>query len=351
MKNYSSSKSRKTLKKLLTIAVVFIIVGLISTVLVIRRVYYQNLQPVSASQESQLLTVEPGQGAQQIGSKLEEAKLIRSAWGFEWYVRLNGLRDKLQAGTYALNPNQSVNEIADILTKGKVDTRLVTIFPGKRLEEVRNSLVNQGFDAAQVDAALEPALYAKHPALADKPADASLEGYLYPESFQRTAGTNIKTIVTLSLDEFAKRLTPEVRAGIEKQGLTMHQAITLASVVAKEIGDAKDQKIVAQVFLKRLRTGMEIGADATTRYAVNKPTGALTVENLASSSPYNTRKAKGLPPGPISNFKASALEAVANPADTDYLFFVTGKDFITRFSSTFAEHQSLIDKHGAAGEE
>ncbi len=351
MKSETSKKGLLAKLKLWLIGLAVVFVLITASGLYAYKNYADKLKPVGTSQESQLFTVESGQGAQAIGLNLEEAKLIRSAWAFEWYARLNGLRDNLQAGTYALNPSQSVQEIADILTKGKVDTKLVTIYPSKRLEEVRDSLVNQGFDAEQVDAALDPTLYARHPALANKPADASLEGYLYPETFQRTAETDVRTIITLSLDEFAKRLTPEIKAGIQKQGLSVHQAVILASIVGREISNPDDQKIVAQVFLKRFRSGMELGADATTRYAVDKPKGPLTAEDLANSSPYNTRKSKGLPPGPISNFKQSALEAVANPASTDYLFFVTGRDFVTRYSNTFAEHQALIKQHGVAGEE
>lgn len=319
--------------------------------LLVRQNYYGRLKPLSGSEQSSLFTIEPGEGAQQIGLKLEKAGLIRSAWAFEWYTRLNGLRGSLQAGTYALSPSQSVQDIAEILTKGKVDTQLVKIYPGLRLETLRDSLINQGFSASEVDQALEPAQYVSHPVLATKPPEASLEGYIFPEFFERTAGTKVKTVVTQALDELNNRLTSEIRAGIAAQGLSVHQAVILASIVGEEVSDAEEQKIVAQVFLKRLRLGMELGADATTRYAVNKPRGALTAEDLASNSPYNTRKQKGLPPGPISNFKESALFAVATPAPTDYLFFVTGRDFVTRFSSSFAEHQNLIRQYGAAGEE
>ena len=337
--------------KIWVVAAILVAFLALTGVFLVRKNYHDHLKPVSASQESELFTVEKGNSAQQIGEKLEKAELIQAAWAFEWYVRSNGLRDKLQAGTYALKPSQSVQEIADIITQGKIDTGLVTILPGKRLEDIRDSLINQGFEAQAVDAALSPALYASHPALAGKPAEASLEGYLFPESFQRTGQTDVRTVITQSLDELEKRLTAEVRAGIAQQGLSLHQAIILASIVGQEVSDPDEQKTVAQVFLKRLRQGMELGADATTRYAVDKPRGALTAQDLASPSPYNTRKAKGLPPGPISNFKASALEAVAAPSATNYLFFVTGRDFVTRFSNTFAEHQQLVSQYGAAGEE
>ncbi len=351
MKHYSAGNRPKNWGKIWLFVGIFLVLACVVSAYMVRETYYDNLVPVSNVQESKIFTVEPGETAQQIGQKLEKAGLIQASWAFEWYVRNGEVRDRLQAGTYALRPSLSVQEITKILTQGKVATELVTVFPGKRIEDVRDSLINQGFDTKEVDDALNPKLYVNHPALVDKPESASLEGYIYPESFQRTAETDVTTIIKLALDELQKQLTPEVRAGIVSQGLTVHEAVILASVVGQEVSDPKEQKIVAQVFLKRLREGIELGADATTRYAVNKPKGALTAEELASSSPYNTRRAKGLPPGPISNFKISALEAVASPAASDYLFFVTGRDFVTRFSRTASEHEAFISQYGAGGEE
>lgn len=351
MKHYNAGKRPKNWGKIWLVIMIITVLVLACGAYTVRKTYFENLVPVSGSQETKLFTVEPGETAQQIGQKLEDAGLIKAAWAFEWHVRNSDVRDRLQAGTYALRPSLSVQEITKILTQGKIATDLVTVFPGKRVEDVRDSLINQGFDVKEVDEALNPKLYENHPALVDKPESASLEGYIYPESFQRTAETEVTTIIKLALDELQNQLTPDVRAGVVNQGLTVHEAIILASVVGQEVSDPKEQKIVAQVFLKRLREGIELGADATTRYAVNKPKGPLTAEELASDSPYNTRKAKGLPPGPISNFKGSALQAVAFPADSNYLFFVTGRDFVTRFSGTASEHEALIEQYGAGGEE
>lgn len=352
MKYYEiGTKGNRNWSKIwLTVFIIFLL-GVGTAIFMVRRNYHQHLLPVNASQKSVLVTIPSGASVQEIAEKLQEQGLIRASWAFEWFVRNNNTRDQLQAGTYALRPSQSVQEITTILTQGKVDTSLVTILPGRRLEDVRDGFINQGFAADEVDAALNPKLYSNHPALVDKPQQANLEGYLYPESFQKTADTEVTTIIKLSLDELQKQLTPDVRAGIVNQGLTVHQAIILASVIGQEVSDPKEQQVVAQIFLKRLKDGIELGADATTRYAVDKPKGPLTAEELNSDSPYNTRKSKGLPPGPISNFKASALQAVAFPASGDYLFFVTGRDFVTRFSRTISEHETLIKQYGASGEE
>jgi UPF0755 protein len=332
-------------KKRMRLPVIILLVILLvfgGTIGFIRYKYSQNIRPVSASQKSQLFTVELGSTASQIGEQLKEAGLIRETWAFEWYVRTNGLRDKLQAGSYYLRPSQSIPEITTVLTQGKVATDLVTILPGQRLDQIRQSLVRSGFDSGEVDAALDPEQYKNHPALVDKPADATLEGYLYPESFQKHTDTNPTTIVSASLDELQKRLTPDIRAGFVRQGLTVHQGVILASIVEQEVGNTTDRPKVAQVFLTRLKMGMQLGSDVTAFY------GAIVNDQKPSvlyDSPYNTRLHPGLPPGPISNVTDSSLKAVANPASTDFLFFVAGDDGKTYFSHTVEEHEALTKQH------
>jgi UPF0755 protein len=228
------------------------------------------------------------------------------------------------------------------LTQGKVATDTVTILPAQRLDQIRTALINSGFKEADVDEALKPELYADHPALVDKPEGANLEGYLYPETFHKTATTKPEAIIRLALDETQARLTPDVRAGIVKQGLTVHQGIILASIIEQEVSNPDDKKVVAQVFLKRLREDMALESDPTAHY------GAILAgaePTLQFDSPYNTYKIKGLPPGPISNVGSASLLAVANPATGDYLYFVAGDDGKTYFSRTLAEHESLTRQH------
>lgn len=342
MSKYSVHGGSVRISRLISTAVVVVLVGIALTVGLIRHNYYEALKPVSTSQKSQLVSVETGATANEIALKLKKAGVIRQTWAFEWYVRNHNLRDKLQAGSYYIQPSQSVSEIADILTKGKVATDLFTILPGKRIDQIKAAMVNAGFDPNEVEQAFNPDLYKSHPALVDKPAGASLEGYLYPESFQKHPDTKPTTIITASLDEMQKRLTPEVRAAYAKQGLTTHQGIILASIVEQEVSNASDRPTVAQVFLKRLQSNMQLGSDVTAFY------GSIIAGKSPSvgyDSPYNTRLHTGLPPGPISNVTASSLLAVATPSTTDYLYFVAGDDGKTYFSHTLAEHEALTKEH------
>lgn len=328
--------------RLVSIVVIVAVVVLLAGVGFIRHNYYENLKPVSTSQQSKLVTVESGDTAAQIAISLKKAGVIRQTWAFEWYVRNHNLRDKLQAGSYYIKPSQDVTEIADILTKGKVATDLFTILPGKRIDQIKAAMVNAGFDPNEVEQAFNPDQYKNHPALVDKPAGASLEGYLYPESFQKHADTKPSTIITASLDEMQKRLTPDVRAAFTHEGLTVHQGVILASIVEQEVSNSADRPTVAQVFLKRLQDNMQLGSDVTAFY------GAIIAgksPSVSYDSPYNTRIHNGLPPGPISNVTASSLQAVANPSATDYVYFVAGDDGKTYFSHTLAEHEALTKEH------
>lgn len=304
-------------------------------VLTLRYAYTNGLKPMNAtSQEVQTITIEEGATLGEIADQLQEAGLIRSTWAFRWYARNHGVRNALQAGTYSLSPSYSVAQIIAQLSHGKVTTNLVTILPGQRLSAIRESLIAYGFSERDVDEALNPATHLGHPALAEKPVSASLEGYIYPETFHRTSTTTAQAIVGLALDEMAKALTEDIRNGIKAQGLTVHEGIILASIVGKEVSDnnPNDRPQAAQVFLKRLSIGMRLQSNATDSYP----------------SDYDTYSIPGLPPAPLSNVTRSALAAVAHPASGDYLYFVSGSDCVTRFSASEAEHQALISQYGVA---
>lgn len=342
MTSYRIHLPKKRWPKMLASMAIAMVLLLGGTVFWVRHTYLENLKPVSDSQKPQLITIPLGSSVQDIGNILQEAGVIRAKWAFEWYVRNYDARDKLQAGTYSLRPNQSVEEIVTIITHGKIKTDLVTILPGQRLDQIREALINNGLSPDDVDSALNPNLYEDHPALVDKPKGATLEGYLYPESFQRTTDTKAEAIVRASLDQMQTYLTPELRAAIVRQGLTVHQGVILASIVEQEVSRVEDKPKVAQVFLKRLREGRRLESDATAGYGaiLDGETPSLTYD-----SAYNTYNHNGLPPTPISNVSQASLQAVASPSNTDWVYFVSGDDGTTHFSRTLEEHEANIQKY------
>lgn len=344
MSNYKARahKSRRLPKRVWLLLLGLIIMA-IAGMIAARHIYTIDLRPVSNSPQSQIFTVEKGTSVKEVAANLEKDHLIRSAWAFQLYIKHKELSDRLQAGTYALSPGQSTREIATIMTQGRVTVRLVTILPGRRIDQVRADLINAGFTPAAVERALNPALYADLPVLAYKPVSmTTLEGLLWPDSYQKQPDTDPSVIVRESLVAMGKHLTPDVQAAFATQGLTTYQGVTLASIIIQEVNKPQDQAQAAQVFLKRLKVGMMLGSDVTARYGAF---AAGRAPDLSYDSPYNTLLHTGLPPGPISTLNTGSLAAATHPSPTDWLYFVTGDDGTTYFSSTLAEHQVLSAKY------
>lgn len=341
MKYTTQTRARRWPHRLTIVIVVGVVLIAAATVLV-RHIYDGQLEAVSNNQNTQQFTVEDGATVDQIANSLQKHKLIRSSWAFKLYVGSKNVRSSLQAGTYAISPSESVEQIVAQLTHGKVAVDTVTILPGQRLDQIRTALINDGFSKTDVATALNPATYTDNPTLVDKPAGASLEGYLYPDTFQKTDKTSAQTIISESLTEMGTKLTPELRAAFAKQGLSTYQGIVLASIVEQEVSSQSDRTQVAQVFLARLAQGMTLGSDVTAYYG-DILAGHTKVTTY--DTPYNTLIHKGLPPTPISNVSSSSLNAVAHPASTDWLYFVTGDDGVTHFSKTLEEHEALTTQY------
>jgi UPF0755 protein len=312
------------------ILVLLIVVGSLA----VHTSYSQRLKPVSNSSASTYITIASGTPPADIAELLYDKQLIRNPDAFIWYITTHNQRDKLQAGTYRLSPNMSTPTIANMIAEGKVASDLVTILPGQTLTEIRKTFITAGFKVTDVDTALRADQYANNPALADNPGGATLEGFLYPDSYQKTSATTPKQIVEQSLAEMQRRVTTQIRNSFAQQGLSVYQGITLASIVEKEVPGASDRAQVAQVFLSRLKLPMRLSSNVTKDYAeeINDPS-------------YDTYQVDGLPPGPIASVSAGAMNAVAHPATTSWLYFVTGDDKVTQYSQTFEQHQALIDKY------
>lgn len=350
---------KKTRRKwlLIVIAIVSVIVIAVITTLVW---YLQAVQPRDSEAILQKVTVSSGMTPRSIGQMLEEKTIIRSSLAFEIYASLNGKSGRLQAGTYKLGGSQSVGEIVDHLSKGLQDSQDVIIVPGMTLKQladpkVKNSLAAQGYSADEIKSALSSTGYTS-PLLKDLPEGQGLEGYLFPETYRVGAGDSLENLLQRAIDELYGRLQAE--GLIDKfaaQGLNLHQAITLASIVQQEVSQPADQPQVAQVFLRRLDIGMMLGSDVTALYGAERDgitlssnAGEAAVTAIGHDSPYNTRLHPGLPPGPIANMNFSALMAVAMPAEGDYLYFVAGDGEDagkTFFSRTLEEHQAAVAAH------
>ena len=295
-------------------------------------------------------TVEEGQSTGEIAENLYHAGLVRNSLAFQAYYYLHYLGQPLKTGEYTLNGGMGPAQIIETLITGpQAAVFSFTFLPGENIFDFREKLLEQGYSDEAITAGLE-ADY-DHPVLAGKPADASLEGYLYGETYEFYVGESVENIITKMLDQlYSVVQANDLENKFAAQGLDLFQGITLASIVQKEANNATDYAKVAQVFYKRLSQGISLGSDITVQYALDlvDPERTTYTDNAAAlgiDSPYNTRLYTGLTPGPVSNPGESALVATANPADTDYLFFLTGDDGMMYYSHTDAEHQENIANH------
>ena len=330
---------------------VSILTGLLALILLACGGWYAwSLTPVDPNDPQQIrFVINPGDGSADIASNLESHGLIRSSLAFRIYNEFSGTKGELQAGGFALSPAQSLSDIVNHLVQGKTDEMSVIVLPGLTLKqladpEIRSSLAWQGFSEQEIKDAFADNY--EHPLLAGRPREATLEGYVFPETYRVNASDSLSTVLKMSFDEVYERLQKDgLVEKFKAQGLNLYQAMTLASIVGKEVSDPKDQRQVAQVFLRRLKLDMPLGSDPTFIYAADQ----LGVEpTINIDSPYNTRRYGGLPPGPIANMNYSALQAVANPAPGDYLYFVSGDGDDagkTFFSRTEEEHHANIEAH------
>jgi len=318
------------------------------------RVQLSPLDP-SATQLVQV-TIKSGSTTAQIADELENKSIIKSATAFNIYIRYTNKNNSLQAGTYRLSPAESIQQIVGHLINGRVDQFSITFYPGATLTDSYTKDESKKYDVTTVlkradysDEEIASALSKTYdsPLFQDKPAGTDLEGYVYGETYNFNVGASVEDILQTTFDEFYADIEANnLIKAFASHGLNLYQGITLASIVQREASDADDQKQVAQVFYSRLDSGMLLGSDVTYQYIADK----LGVKrNFNLDSPYNTRRYAGLTPGPIAVPGLSALLAVAEPASSDYLYFLAGDDGVMYFSRTEAEHEQNIAEHCQVG--
>lgn len=310
----------------------------------------QLTAPSTDSSKYVLVNIAPGSTPTKIGEQLQSQSVIRSSFAFDVYTRLSNQRNNLQAGTYRLSPSESTPTIVEHLVKGDIDGFSLTFYPGATLAQDKKVLLEAGYSSASIDSAFA-ATY-DSPLFADKPISASLEGYIFGQTYKFNAGATVSEILERTFAEYYSALTADTNiiAGMKAQGLNLYQGITLASIIQREMTSpsglepTNDQKQVAQVFYSRLASGMDLGSDVTFQYAAAQMgvPASPTVD-----SPYNTYLHSGLPPGPIASPGITALKAAASPAPGDYLYFLSGDDNVTYFAHTGAEHEQNIKDHCA----
>jgi UPF0755 protein len=310
-------------------------------------------RPAGADETPVTFVVQPGETAGQVGQRLAEAGLVSDAELFRRYLQYEGLDAGLEAGTFTLRQTMTIPQIAQALQTGLREEQVVTIREGLRLEQIAAevemqtsisrpdflALVTDGWRAAGLDS---------YDFLASLPPTATLEGFLFPDTYRLPEEATAYDLVARMLSTFDQRVTSDIRIAAANQGLTLYELMTLASIVEREAVVDEERALIAGVFANRLESGWLLNADPTVQYALGFQADTnewwkrpLYLVDLEIDSPYNTYRYVGLPPGPICNPGLASIQAAAEPAETDYFYFLAdcqAEDGSHLFAVTEAEH-------------
>jgi UPF0755 protein len=297
------------------------------------------------SGDAQFVEIPYGAGADAIARRLADAGVVPDRWSFRAAVRLHQLDGRLRAGEYRFVEAASPIDVAARIASGDVFLVGVTFREGLTIDEMARLFEAGGFGSAESfrRAAGDSSSLAGIDAAAR-----DLEGYLFPDTYAVPRKTDAEQLVRLMRERFDDVFTEELRREAAAQGLTLRQAITLASLVEKETARADERPLVASVYRNRLRIGMPLQCDPTVIYALvrdGRYDGNLRRSDLSYDSPYNTYRYPGLPPGPIASPGRASIEAALRPASSEYLYFVSRNDGSHEFARTFAEHARNVQRY------
>lgn len=339
----------------------WVVISLLSLMAIVAggAAYYvwSNLQP-TAKGEVKKVTINRGMSANSVADVLEENGIIKNSMVFGYYLKLKDEGSRFQAGLYELSPGMDKSAIIAKLNKGDTvaeETIRFTIPEGYTILQIADKLAADGIvdktkflELAEIDQA-----WGEVEAIRGIPKTDTLhkrlEGYLFPETYEMKRGSTEEAIMLRMLSETDRKLgaLPEGWQDVlEASGKTLHQILTIASLIEREVVVDEERALVSGVIYNRLANPMRLQIDATVQYALDAPKQRLSLSDLEINSPYNTYKIDGLPPGPIASPSLASIEAALYPADTKYLFYVTKKDGSQThlFAETFKEHQRNIEK-------
>ncbi len=356
-------KKKRKLKKWVRILLRVILILFILLIVGIIVLSFLFSAPQSKSEVIEF-TIEEGQTVYQVGDKLKQEGIIRSEFAYKVYVKLNNV-NSYKAGVYKLDKSYPLKDIVSLLTGDyyKEEGVSITFKEGRNIRQIAkdisdNTNISEGdFLSVMEDDNYINELINKYWFLTDDIKNDDiyypLEGYLFPETYNFNKNVTAKEIIETMLDQEDEVLS-KYKSKIDSSSYSVHEIVTLASLVEQEGIYDDDRKMIAGVFYNRLNAGMSLGSDVTTYYAAKVDLGErdLTSSEINTYNPYNTRGPGmngKLPVGPISNFSETSLSAVLSPTDSDYYYFVADKSGKTHFTRTYEEHQKLVNELKEAG--
>lgn len=298
--------------------------------------------PFNNAADQKVFSIKPGQSLGVIAKNLENESIVSNRTYFKLFTKYKKAGKRLQAGEYILSGSTSPEQILEILLKGKVKLYRLTIPEGKNIKEVAVLVEQANFCRKKQFIDL---CHDKSFILSLSIESSSLEGYLFPDTYFFPKHTSCKTIIKTMVMHFKTIFTEEWQAQAKTLGFSVHDVVTLASIIEKETGDASERPLISSVFHNRLKKNMRLESDPTVIYGIKNFDGNIKRKHLKMMTPYNTYQIKGLPQGPIANPGAESLKAALNPAQTEYLFFVSKKNTTHQFSKTVQEHNRAVKKY------
>src|SRR6266545_2935136 len=289
---------------------------------------------------SRIVEIPAHRGFFEVARQLDDAGVIRSPLGFLLLTIGRGSLRSLKAGEYQIPQGANTLAVLALIEGGQVLQHNVVFREGSTVAELARQLENERL--ALADDILRIARDGPFLRTVEVPAD-SVEGYLFPDTYQFVKGMMPEEILARMVARLRERISPEILAAARARDLSMHQLLTLASIIEKEAVERREMPLISAVFWNRLKLDMPLQADPTVQYGVGKDRQRLTRDDLLADSPFNTYRRAGLPPGPIASPSLPAIQTAANPASVNYLYFVaTGDERRHRFSSTLADHNAAV---------
>jgi len=303
-------------------------------------------------------TIEPGESVGVLAERLESEQVIRSSFWFTQYLKWKELDRAVRAGSFTIEAPITLARVAEVLLSPSQDEREITILPGWTLRDIATYFEAEGIaTAAEVYALTGESANSDTTAtltapsgvklLSEKPTNLSLEGYLAPDTYRIFANSTIESVLQKLLEQRNAQFTDTLRADIAKSGRTIHEVLTIASLLEKEVRGAADKKIAADIFWKRYDAGWAMQADSSIHYIHGTNGSVFTTREMRESlNPYNTYKYPGLPPGPIGTPSLMAIDAAVYPTPNDYWYFITTLDTgEAKFGRTLDEHNANVQRY------
>lgn len=305
--------------------------------------YKSGLEPKNKEKGKETIRIELplGSSVDGIANQLEQNGVIKSAWVFKIYSKLQDIGSKYRAGIYYLDSGMSIEEITEIIQHGKGFVEIIrfTIPEGYEVRMIVDKLVELGLGESEKYYEIINDHEFDYDFLKDLPENAiPMEGYLFPDTYEVYKAAKEEEIIKKMLDRFDDVFTEDYKKRAQELNMTINEVVTLASIIEREAKAKKELKVVSSVFHNRLKINMLLGSCATVQYIIKERKDVLLTKDLEVVSPFNTYKNPGLPPGPIASPGKKSIEAALYPDETDYLYFVAEKDGTHYFSKTYDEH-------------